>query len=300
LDYNQTSAASVVLGSSPKFSMNASFPYRLAAFDMDDTLLGPDKKISDENRLALDRLREAGVEVVVASGRYHDNIAIFEKHLGFQGWVISSGGAVVRHSATGEIVMEVTVPQDLAHELFHRGRELGVSLIAYHDDGIFCDQSSEWTELYRHRTGQVPIVDAAALMGADLQKLIWTSSAEKIAELIPIAERDYKDRLYVVSTEHEMLEFINSKGNKAHAVQALAKRLGLRQEEILAMGDGNNDAPLLAWAGMSVAMAHGRETAKRAAKKVSPPGPPGTAVARSVEMLFDSQPNSQGHDPRIA
>ena len=50
--------------------MSVAFPYRLAVFDMDDTLLGPDKKISVENRHALDRLRAAGVEVVIASGRY--------------------------------------------------------------------------------------------------------------------------------------------------------------------------------------------------------------------------------------
>jgi Cof subfamily protein (haloacid dehalogenase superfamily) len=258
--------------------MNPSFPYRLAAIDMDDTLLGPDKKISEENKRAVERLRAAGVEVVIASGRYHDNIAIFEESLGFQGWIISSG----------EIVMEVTVPQDLARELFHQGRELGVSLIGYHDAGIYCDQSSEWIDLYMHRTGQVPIVDTPALMGADLQKLIWTASTERIAELIPVARRDYEGRLYVVNTEHEMLEFINIEGNKAQAVQALAKRLGVRREEILALGDGNNDAPLLEWAGMSVAMAHGRESARRAAKKVSPPGPAGTAVARSVDMLFES------------
>jgi len=266
--------------------MSDTFPYRLAVFDMDDTLLGPDKKISAENRHALDRLRAAGVEVVIASGRFQANVATFEESLGFRSWIISSGGAVVSHAATGEIIHEITVPQDLALELFHRGREAGVSLISYHKSGIFCDAQTEWTALYKRRTGQVPIANIPALIETGVEKLIWITARERIAELMPKVQEEYRNRLYIVNTEHEMLEFLNPKVNKALAVEVLAKRLNIRQEEIIAFGDGNNDVPLLAWAGMSVAMAHGREAARQAAKKISPPGDPGTAVARSLETFY--------------
>jgi hydroxymethylpyrimidine pyrophosphatase-like HAD family hydrolase len=69
-------------------------------------------------------------------------------------------------------------------------------------------------------------------------------------------------------------------------LEVLACRLGIPREEVIAFGDGNNDVPLLEWAGMSVAMAHGREGARRAAKKVSPPGDPGTAVARALGAFY--------------
>ncbi len=266
--------------------MDSAFPYRVAVFDMDDTLLGPDKKLSAENRGALDRLRAAGVEVVIASGRFQGNLAIFEESLGFRGWTISSGGAVVGNVETGEVIFEMTVPQDLAMELFHRGREAGFSLIGYHKSGIYCDAQTEWTALYRRNTGQVPIADIKALINTGLQKFIWTTAATRIAELTPQMLEEFRDRLYVVNTEPEMLEFLNPHVNKALAVQALAQRLNVPREQIIAFGDGNNDVPLLEWAGMSVAMAHGRESAHNAAKKISPPGDPATAVARSLETLF--------------
>jgi len=133
----------------------------------------------------------------------------------------------------------------------------------------------------------VPVADIPALIDSGLQKLIWTTARERIAQLTPVLQKDYEGRLYVVNTEHEMLEFLSPKANKALATQALAAKLGITREQVLAFGDGNNDVPLLTWAGMSVAMAHGRDSAKRAAKKVSPPGPPGTAVARSVEAFLD-------------
>ena len=266
--------------------MNASFPFRLAVFDMDDTLLGPDKKISIENRCALDRLRTAGVEIVIASGRYQANLARFEQSLGFAGWIISAGGAVVSNAATGEMIREITVPQDFAFELFHRGRDAGMSIIGYHKNGIFCERPTEWTELYLRRSGQAPIADIPALIGAGLQKLMWTTAAETIAELTPRMQEEYRNRLYVVNTEREMIEFLNLNANKALAVEVLTRRLNIPREQIIAFGDGNNDVPLLEWAGMSVAMAHGHEAARHAGKKISPPGDPATAVARALSAFF--------------
>jgi Cof subfamily protein (haloacid dehalogenase superfamily) len=266
--------------------MSAAYPFRMAVFDMDDTLLGPDHQIGAENQRALERLRAAGVEVVIASGRYASNIARYERSLGFLGWIISAGGAVVSHAATGEIIFELTVPPVLALEVFHRGREAGISIIGYHSTGIFCDGPSEWVEHFQRRTGQAPVADIPALISTGMQKLIWTTAPARITELTPLMQEQYRDRLYVVHTEHEMLEFLNPNTNKARAVEVLAERLGIPREEIIAFGDGNNDVPLLQWAGFSVAMAHGRESARQAAKKVSPQGDPATAVARSLEEFF--------------
>jgi Cof subfamily protein (haloacid dehalogenase superfamily) len=261
-------------------------PFRLAVFDMDDTLLGPEKQLSAENLHALARLRSMGMEVVIASGRHHSSIIAFEEKLGFKGWIISAGGAVVRHAETQELLYEATVPHPLALELFHRGQSLGLSVLSYHRTGIFCDKQTEWTYLYKRRTGQVPVTDIPALIDTGLQKLIWMTAAPQIQELTLQMQDEYQNRLYVVNTEHEMLEFLSPDANKALATQALAKKLGIDRAQVMAFGDGNNDVPLLEWAGMSVAMAHGRESAKRAAKTVSPPGPPETAVARSIELIL--------------
>jgi hypothetical protein len=252
---------------------------------MDDTLLGPDRTLSRDNADALHRLIADGVEVVIATGRHFTSVAAFESDLGFKSWIISAGGAVVSHAETQELIYELTLPHDLGLELFNRARGEGISLIGYHRTGIFCDAPSEWVSLYTRRTHQVPIADIPELIATGLQKLIWTVNGERIADLTPKMQQEFADRIYAVNTEREMLEFLNAKANKAHATQVLAARLGLAQAQVIAFGDGNNDVPLLKWAGMSVAMAHGRDSAKRAAKKVSPPGPPETAVARSLELF---------------
>jgi hypothetical protein len=119
--------------------------YWLAFIDLDDTLLGPDKQISPDNFRALARLRGAGVQIAVASGRHHKNIVALEA-IAPQGWVLSSHGSVVRHEQTGEVLADLEVPTEVVGELTERARELDLSVIAYHRDGAYLERQTPWTE----------------------------------------------------------------------------------------------------------------------------------------------------------
>ena len=100
--------------------MNA-LPYRLAASDLDGTLLGPRKDIGPANVLAVRRLQAAGVRFVIASGRRHQNSLRYYRQLGLDGLMISCSGALVRDPATEETLREVLIPAPLAEELVARG-----------------------------------------------------------------------------------------------------------------------------------------------------------------------------------
>jgi Cof subfamily protein (haloacid dehalogenase superfamily) len=254
----------------------------MAVFDMDGTLLGPDKTISGENLAALARLRAEGVAVVIASGRHHEDIAIFEEQLGLEGWVISAGGAMARHAATGELLYEMTLSKELGMEALQQGKTLGLGILGYHRSGIFCEELPALRHLYTDRTQLISSEQFHLLLDGGMQKLIWTGAEERILELLPGTEARYEGRAYVVNTETETIEFHHPQATKAAAAEAVARKLGISPGQVIAFGDGNNDVPLLRWAGMSVAMAHGRESAKAAAKTISPPGPSETAVARAL------------------
>ena len=58
---------------------------------------------------------------------------------------------------------------------------------------------------------------------------------------------------------------------------------------MVAFGDGNNDAAMLAWAGMGVAMPHASAAALAAADRVAPEGDLETALARAVTMVLDER-----------
>ncbi|HYY30547.1 MAG TPA: HAD-IIB family hydrolase, partial [Chthoniobacterales bacterium] len=75
--------------------------------------------------------------------------------------------------------------------------------------------------------------------------------------------------------------------NKATALEKVAREFGIQREQVLAFGDGENDVPMLTWAGLGVAMKHGNAAAIAAAKMVSPSGPAETAFARAVDAIFE-------------
>lgn len=262
-------------------------PYRLAVIDLDDTLLGPDKQISPENRDALQLLRSAGIQVVIASGRHHRDIIMYESEIGIEGWVISSQGAVVQHSQSGDLLYELTISPDLARELQFRGQQLELDMIAYHRTGVFKEIDSEWSRLQGVHTGEtMHRVDFDSLADTGLQKMIWIGEPDRIEELRAVIEKEYRGRLYVVKTEDDGLEFLHPESNKVRGARVVAANMGIAPEQVIAFGDGTNDIQLLQWAGMSVAMNHGRDAAKKAARLVSPPGPPESAMARGVRAAL--------------
>jgi Cof subfamily protein (haloacid dehalogenase superfamily) len=261
-------------------------PRRLAFIDLDGTLLGPDKNVSDENLRALGRLRAAGIQIVIASGRHHRNIKALDP-IREAGWVLSSHGSVVRHEPTGELLLEMNLEPERFLELWERARKLGLSLIAYHRDGACVEQSSRWTELYARNSGWVPrVADLRCLTPDGFHKIIWSDDPVRIAAVASAIERDLLGRYQMVLNDPELLEFLAPGANKAAGAMALASRLEIDPAQTFAFGDGTNDVELLSWAGVSVAMAHGRESARLAARFISPPGPPESALARAVELAL--------------
>ena len=262
--------------------------YQLAFIDLDDTLLGPDKTISADNLGALARLRAVGTQIVVASGRHHRNIAQF-REIGELGWLLSSQGSVVRHKKTDELLLETALPRASVAGICERGRALGMELIAYHRNGAYIERESPWADLYARSANWTPRLLSFDQLPADgFQKILWSGDPVRIEALAPAIRQEFLGRAHVVVTNPELLEFIAPSANKAAGAQVLAGKLGIPAARALAFGDGNNDVELLRWAGFSVAMHHGRESARLAARCVSPAGPPGTAFARAVDLALSA------------
>ena len=269
----------------------ARFPYRLAAIDLDDTLLGPDKRISEQNASAVQSLRNLGVMVVLASGRSYENILNFHQQLGLRGLIISSDGALVKNAETSIILQQHLVPTDLAAKVMTDGLAYGLTLICYYTDGVYVSESNELTTLYQQRSGEQVTVDsqqAQHLREAPL-KVIWCGNPEQIAAVHKAAEASYQALLNITLTDPEYLVFTAFGVDKAVGLAAVAKYYDVEPTEVIAFGDGNNDVSMLAWAGLGVAMSNARPSAKKAAKLVASPGNPETSFARAMEMVLISK-----------
>ncbi len=265
--------------------------YRLAAIDLDDTLLGPDKVISRENIEAVHRLREAGVHCVLASGRRHENMLRFHRQLDLNGPIVSCNGACVKVAETGEIWRETVLPTDLAEMIIELGDQLGVAQNYYHTDGnAYVRDRNQWVQLYESRTGSLASVHGPLedFHGASALKILWIDAPERIATLLPEMQARLGERLYITVTDPEYLEFMALGVSKADGLATVAEHLNIPPAAVAAFGDGNNDVEMLSWAGMGIAMSHGRATAHAAANAIAPTGNPETELARAIDLLFMS------------
>ena len=265
------------------------FPYRLAAVDLDGTLLGPNKEIGEENAAAVRRLNENGARVIIASGRRHQNSIRFQRQLQLKGPIIACQGGLIRDGESGNVIEAHFLPQAVAKDIVSEAEKNGVQAIYYHLDHLYvAERNNRWIDLYESRVGEraETLPSLSQLDGRRALKIVWYGDPVVLKKIRPeIAER-YRGKVDVLSTESENLEFMPRGINKAAALEKVARELGVSREQVLAFGDAENDLQMLAWAGMGVAMRHGNPAAIAAAKLISPPGPPETAFARAVEALF--------------
>ncbi|GAB4463927.1 MAG: Cof-type HAD-IIB family hydrolase [Armatimonadaceae bacterium] len=263
---------------------------RLAAIDLDDTLLGTDKWISPENAEAVQRLQQTGIRCVLASGRRHENMLRFHQRLALEGFIVSCNGALVKDADTREVLREQLVPAPLAAEIVEIGDALGLTQNYYHTDGgLYVREETRWTSLYETRTeSQVNVHgELEDFHGENALKIIWIDAPERIQTLFLEMKARFGETLYITTTDPEYLEFMAQGVSKAVGVATVAEILGIEREAVVAFGDGNNDVPLLEWAGISYAMDHARPAAQAAADRITPSGDPNTSFARAVAHLLD-------------
>jgi Cof subfamily protein (haloacid dehalogenase superfamily) len=267
------------------------FPYRLAAVDLDGTLLGPDKKISEENAGAVRRLNENGIKVIIASGRRHQNSVRFQRELGLDGPIIACQGGLIRDGESGNVVEAHFLPQTIARQITKEGESAGARVIYYHLDHLYvAGRNNEWIKLYESRVGEktetLPSLDQ--LNGRRALKIVWYGDPLVLTKTRSQIVEQYREKVDLLSTEKENLEFMPRGINKATALAKVAAELGMRREEVLAFGDGENDLQMLSWAGAGFTMRHGNAAAIAAARFVSPEGSPETAFAAAVNALFEN------------
>ena len=264
------------------------FPYRLAAIDIDDTLVGPDKRISPENAAAVRRLIDAGCRVVLASGRRHDNMLPFHAQLHLDTPLVSCHGALAKTPA-GDILHHALIRSADAAAVVADGLALDLTVMHWSThNGIRAHARTPLVDRYATDCADpVPVSDLRQLAHEPAEKITWGARSETINSLLFEMRRRYRDKLTVLITDDWFLEFMHPHATKAAGVAAVAKSMNIESHEVLAFGDGNNDAPMLAWAGLGIAMPHARPSALRAANLTAPEGHPESALARAIAMVFD-------------
>ncbi len=260
---------------------------RLAAIDLDGTLLGPDLRIGPENRAAVARLHAAGCTVVLASGRHHASMRPYAEQLPEVAWLVSCQGGEVADVARGRVLAQNFLARAEVERVAALQVALGVGAVYYSAERVLSHRvTEEELAFYRALTGLDPRpVTAADWARGDVLKSVWIGE-RAVIDALGAEPRLAGAGVPQVRTHVRLHEFMPAGVNKATGLAALGRHLGVAAAAVVAFGDADNDVPMFRWAGQSYAMAHGWASARENAKRVAPAGAPESALARAVDALL--------------
>lgn len=265
-------------------------PIGLLALDLDDTLLNHDLQISRENHDALVEAEARGVRVVLASGRGPYAMRSFVTYLEMdrrEGYAVTFNGALVRRTDTGEVIFSESLAADLAEDAMAWAVERNLPVQTYRDDTIYVTFETEYTSLDARLTHmKLGVASPRQILDWRPVKYVIPGDPEELAEREVELRAYLGNRANVFRSKPFFLEVMAPGADKAHGLRALAEHLGVDRQEVMAIGDAGNDAGMLGWAGLPVAMANAIPEVKQLARWVTTRDNDNAGVAEAVRRFI--------------
>jgi Cof subfamily protein (haloacid dehalogenase superfamily) len=245
----------------------------LIALDLDGTVMGRERIISQRVRHAVKQAIDQGHLVTIATGRGFAPTAHFAQDLGVNAPIICYQGALVRDYRDGRTVHSATIPLAVARDLiaFSETRKLNFQVYTQ-DDRAYVDQLNSVAEGIAELTG-IPVTavkDLAGWLSHPPIKFIFFEQEDAVPELVRDLKAQFDGHLQVVRSWDQLIEATGASISKGEALARLAVHMGVAQAETIAVGDQDNDVSMIAWAGLGVAMGNASPAAKAVANVVAP------------------------------
>lgn len=248
--------------------------YQLIAFDMDGTLLDSKKDVLPSSVAAIDEALAAGKDVAIASGRCPKMVLMYRDAIPHVRYAICSAGAAIVDLFEAKTLETTEVPVTALQKVMaaSHGRDM---LIETTCDGEFVVSRPEMERCERYSLGvykslyreQGTVLDTAAEAEAftldpahRIQKLNlhYTCDEDRDVAVASLAG----ENVNVVYCERHSIEITHASVTKGTGLLALAAQLGISPEQTIAVGDADNDLPMLRAAGLAVAMGNANENAR--------------------------------------
>ncbi|MBK9712089.1 MAG: HAD family phosphatase [Kouleothrix sp.] len=250
--------------------------YRLLALDLDGTTIGPGLDIDPAVSRAIEAAQARGVRVTLATGRTFGATRPFARRLHIHDPLICYQGAMVCDPLTAEIYEHEVTPGHLAAEAVDLLRDRDIFVFAYIDERLCVAERRPELDMYLtwHPEGVDLVVepDLAGLVAAQPPtKLLFVADPPVVElETARLAEH-FAGSLSVVRS-HALFGELTALGiSKGAALERLAARLEIPREQVVAIGDHENDLPMIAWAGLGLAIGNAIPSVRALADAILPP-----------------------------
>ncbi|AYH47400.1 pyridoxal phosphatase [Dickeya fangzhongdai] len=252
--------------------------YRIIALDLDGTLLTQKKTILPESLQALAQARQAGIKVIIVTGRHHSAIHPFYQALALDTPAICCNGTYLYDYQTGQTAEANPLTPAQAKSVLQRLQQFDIHGLMYADDAMF----------YQHITGHITRTQVWAenlpesqrptfrqvdnlLAATDHTRSIWkfathhtdTAALNDFAHLV-----EQELGLACEWSWMDQVDIAQSGNSKGRLLQRWVESQGFSMNEVVAFGDNFNDISMLSTAGLGVAMGNSADEVKAHARLV--------------------------------
>jgi Cof subfamily protein (haloacid dehalogenase superfamily) len=276
---------------------------RLAAIDIDGTLLNSQFRISSVDLKALRRAREAGIEIVLVTGRRHAFALAIARELGFDMWLISSNGAVTR-SLNGEPFHSDLLPRAVCRQFCSTMDEFRGHMVLTFDKeskgAVVLERMDELNvSIQRWLEKNMASIEFAvplenALLTDPVQVMLCGTLNRMRQAMEHLEGSAVRNSITLLRTEYPardliILDVLNRGCSKGHALERWARHRGIAREEVMAIGDNYNDVEMLAFAGVPFIMGNASEELKSRGWQVSLSNDEHGVAAALAQVLASSR-----------
>jgi len=251
--------------------------YKILVVDVDGTLVGKDGSISVEDREALAKARQLGIQVSLSTGRVTQACLGIINQLSLDGCHMFFDGALVSSLAQDNEVYVQPISQEVVKQAVEFAHSNDIPLDLYSTTHYFIERETWASDIRRQFFGIEPtLVDFTKVWNREriIKGGLTTSSPQEIAKARSFCLH-FDSSLHFTWTKtpaYPDINFVNVLApgvSKGEALAALASHLGVSLDEVMAIGDGTNDIPLLTMAGLAIAMGNAPDELKAVADHIT-------------------------------
>ena len=243
---------------------------KMVVTDIDGTIYSPETGITDNVKVCINKLVQNNIMVIIATGRTYSSAKTVADKLGIKYPLICYQGGLV-NSYDGEILDVKYLDMAPAKEIIDDFRKRNIHLNVYVEDKLYVEDDNQYIKDYIGDKGidYWKVNSFNELDFTKLNKLLAINyDTEFIDKLINELSNKYP-QLYVVKSAKYFCEIANKQATKGNAIKFLANKYNFKLNEVMAIGDQNNDIEMVETAGIGVAMGNGTEQIKQKADYIT-------------------------------
>lgn len=272
--------------------------YKLITIDLDGTLLNRYGEVTEYTKDIIKKTTNKGILVVLASGRISESVLTIAKEIGADKYYISGNGSVLYDMQKDEILYENYLTKEKVLEIIELCDKNSIYYNIYTENAVLAKSLNYNVAFYNYENTKkssdkktdinivedmynyiknsnlnkflkITICDESKIVFSSILKKIKNISDIDVLEVSHMSQKKIKTGTKEVEVGYFYTEVSSKNVDKWFAIEKVMELENIKKEEVMALGDNNNDIVMIKNAGLGVAMGHSNEQVKKVADYIT-------------------------------